>query len=100
MNQRLVEEFRHAIGPDAVLTEPVQLVTYECDALPHLRSMRLEGDKEATIAPPKYTTGQLVSAWLPYLMLVLFVLVWGEPRFKPTINAIGDMARLRGSPTR
>jgi len=53
--------------------------------------MRLEGDKEATIAPPKYTTGQLVSAWLPYLMLVLFVLVWGEPRFKPTINAIGDM---------
>ena len=53
--------------------------------------MRLEGDKPATIAPPKHALGELVMAWLPYLMLVLFVLVWGEPRFKPTINAIGDM---------
>ena len=39
MKQALVEQFRQAIGPDAVLTDPVQLVTYECDALPHLRSM-------------------------------------------------------------
>src|SRR5678816_1602229 len=39
MDQRLVDEFRRAVGPEAVLTEPVQLVTYECDALPHLRSM-------------------------------------------------------------
>ena len=46
--------------------------------------MRLEGDKPATIAPPKHSMGELVMAWLPYLMLVLFVLVWGEPRFKPT----------------
>jgi lactate permease len=53
--------------------------------------MRLDGDKEVTTAQPKYTTGELFSAWLPYGMLVLFVLVWGEPRFKPTINAIGDM---------
>jgi lactate permease len=53
--------------------------------------MRLDGDKEVTTAQPKYTMGELVSAWLPYGMLVLFVLVWGEPRFKPTINALGDM---------
>src|SRR5262245_16742110 len=39
MDQRLVDEFKRAIGPDGVLTEPVQLVTYECDALPHLRSL-------------------------------------------------------------
>jgi len=39
MDQRLVDEFRRAVGPEAVLTEPVQLVTYECDALPHLRSV-------------------------------------------------------------
>src|SRR5688572_3210387 len=53
--------------------------------------MRLEGDQPATIAPPKHSMGELFMAWLPYLMLVLFVLVWGEPRFKPTINALGDM---------
>jgi glycolate oxidase len=39
MNQRLVDQFRQAIGHEAVLTEPVQLVTYECDALPHLRNV-------------------------------------------------------------
>jgi glycolate oxidase len=39
MDQRIVALFREAIGPEGVLTEPVQLVTYECDALPHLRSL-------------------------------------------------------------
>jgi len=37
MNDRLLEQFRQISGPDGVLTEPVQLLTYECDALPHLR---------------------------------------------------------------
>jgi glycolate oxidase len=39
MDQRLVDQFRRAIGAEAVLTEPVQLLTYECDALPHLRCL-------------------------------------------------------------
>jgi glycolate oxidase len=33
----LADQFRALLGPEAVLTEPVQLMTYECDALPHLR---------------------------------------------------------------
>ncbi|HET9363052.1 MAG TPA: FAD-binding protein, partial [Vicinamibacterales bacterium] len=37
MDDRLLDEFRRIVGRDAVLTEPVQLLTYECDALPHLR---------------------------------------------------------------
>jgi glycolate oxidase len=37
MDKRLVEEFAQICGPAAVLHEPVQLLTYECDALPHLR---------------------------------------------------------------
>jgi glycolate oxidase len=37
MDDRLAEEFRRICGPDAVLREPLQLLTYECDALPHLR---------------------------------------------------------------
>ena len=39
MDHRVVEQFKDAVGPEAVLSEPVQLVTYECDALPHLRSV-------------------------------------------------------------
>ena len=37
MDDRLVREFERIAGPDAVLHEPIQLLTYECDALPHLR---------------------------------------------------------------
>src|ERR1700752_1011842 len=39
MDHRIVKQFKDAVGPEAVLAEPVQLVTYECDALPHLRSV-------------------------------------------------------------
>ena len=37
MDPRLVDEFRRICGEAAVLTEPVQLLTYECDALPAMR---------------------------------------------------------------
>jgi glycolate oxidase len=37
MNETLVAEFRRICGAAAVLHEPLQLLTYECDALPHLR---------------------------------------------------------------
>jgi glycolate oxidase len=37
MDRRLVDEFGRIVGADGLLTEPVQLMTYECDALPHLR---------------------------------------------------------------
>jgi glycolate oxidase len=37
MDERLAGEFKRICGADAVLREPLQLLTYECDALPHLR---------------------------------------------------------------
>src|SRR5215212_9501825 len=37
MDPRLVAEFRSICGEAAVLHDAVQLMTYECDALPHLR---------------------------------------------------------------
>ena len=37
MDQRLLDEFARICGAGAVLHEPLQLMTYECDALPHLR---------------------------------------------------------------
>jgi glycolate oxidase len=39
MDQRLLEEFARICGAGAVLHEPLQLMTYECDALPHLRRL-------------------------------------------------------------
>src|SRR6188768_2554198 len=37
MNDAIVAELRDICGDAAVLDEPLQLLTYECDALPHLR---------------------------------------------------------------
>src|SRR3954463_7872339 len=37
MTDELIAEFRRVCGAQAVLSEPLQLLTYECDALPHLR---------------------------------------------------------------
>jgi lactate permease len=48
--------------------------------------MRLEGDKEATIAPKRHSGGDLFMAWLPYLLLVVFVLTWGEAAIKARID--------------
>ena len=51
--------------------------------------MRLEGDKPASAAVQTHPFPQILSAWSPYLLLVVFVLLWGEPAFgvKPALNA-------------
>jgi glycolate oxidase len=38
MTEALLAEFRAICGNEAVLHDPLQLLTYECDALPHLRA--------------------------------------------------------------
>ena len=40
---------------------------------------RLEGDVEATSERHTHTTGEVVAAWSPYILLVAFVLVWRYP---------------------
>ncbi len=52
--------------------------------------MRLEGDKPATVSASRHSAGELLLAWLPYLALVVFVLLWGEAQIKPIINQLGD----------
>jgi lactate permease len=48
--------------------------------------LRLEGDKPATVAVKRHTAGELFLAWLPYVWLVVFVLLWGEPSVKLAID--------------
>ena len=43
---------------------------------------RLEGDKPATLATHGHSAGQVLAAWLPYMLLVIFVLTWGEVAVK------------------
>jgi lactate permease len=48
--------------------------------------MRLEGETAPTTAPARYSGGEIFWAWSPYLLLVVFVLVWGEADIKAAID--------------
>ena len=37
--------------------------------------------------PPRHSTGQVLSAWFPYAMLVICVLLWGHPAVKSLLAA-------------
>jgi len=52
--------------------------------------MRLEGDTPVTVAARTHSGGEIFVAWLPYLFLVVFVLVWGEPDVKAAMNRWTD----------
>src|SRR5436305_398925 len=52
--------------------------------------VRLDGDQPVTIAMKKHSAGEMVLAWSPYLLLVVFVLLWGDATVKPKINHFGD----------
>src|SRR5690349_20535759 len=48
--------------------------------------LRLEGDQPVSIAMSRHSAGEIFMAWVPYLLLVVFVLAWGEPSIKGAID--------------
>ena len=52
--------------------------------------MRLEGDTPATLAATRHSAGEMFAAWIPYMLLVVFVLIWGEADVKLAINRFTD----------
>jgi len=53
-------------------------------------TMRLEGDQPVTAAPKQHAPAELLMAWMPYLLLVVFVLAWGEPSIKASLDRFTD----------
>jgi lactate permease len=51
------------------------------------RIMRLDSDTPITARLKTHSVGEIFTAWLPYLLLVVFVLAWGEPAIKNAIDA-------------
>ncbi|MBC7826619.1 MAG: lactate permease LctP family transporter [Chitinophagaceae bacterium] len=41
------------------------------------------------IAKNKYTTGQIIRAWSPFILLTVMVIAWGMPPIKELFNAVG-----------
>jgi lactate permease len=52
--------------------------------------MRLESDSPATVALTRHAPREVILAWLPYLLLVVFVLTWGEPSMKAALDRFSD----------
>jgi L-lactate transport len=48
--------------------------------------MRLEGDHPVTATLTQHTASEIFTAWLPYLLLVVAVLLAGEPTIKAAID--------------
>jgi lactate permease len=51
------------------------------------RIMRLETDQPVTATLRTHSAGEVFTAWLPYLLLVLFVLAVGAPTIKNAVDA-------------
>ncbi len=52
--------------------------------------LRLEGDKPITVDMKRHSGGEIVMAWAPYLLLVVFVLLWGNADIKLALNRWTD----------
>ena len=61
--------------------------------------MRLEGDQPVTLTMSRHTPGQIFMAWVPYLLLVVVVLLWGEASIKARINHVADALIPASLPT-
>ena len=59
--------------------------------------MRLEGDRPVIVAARPHSAGEVFSAWLPYLLLVVFVLVWGDADVKAAIEPVDERPAAVGS---
>ena len=49
---------------------------------------RLEDDVEVTSVHHTHTTWELLSAWSPYILLVVFVLLWRYPPIQAALNTV------------
>ncbi|HEV8396763.1 MAG TPA: lactate permease LctP family transporter [Vicinamibacterales bacterium] len=52
--------------------------------------LRLPDDKPITAAPVQHGAAEVFMAWMPYLLLVIFVLLWGEPSVKAALDRFSD----------
>jgi lactate permease len=53
-------------------------------------TLRLEGETAPTVAARRHTGGEIFMAWVPYLLLVVFVLFFGEPSIKAAVDRWTD----------
>jgi lactate permease len=51
-------------------------------------NFELEGDHTSHVAPKQHRAGEVILAWAPYGLLVVCVLLWGNPGVKTALNSV------------
>ena len=71
---------------------------FALDHAPHAAEAAAGGSvtNASHAAHKRHTTGELIAAWGPYLVLVLLVLVWGYPPVQRELNATNLMIKWPG----
>jgi L-lactate permease len=59
-------------------------------------TFHLEGESSAAPVLKKHSGSELFWAWMPYLLLVVFVLVWGQEGVKATLNSFTKLIEWPG----
>jgi lactate permease len=54
------------------------------------------GNSSSTVPVHSYTGGQIAKAWMPFVILSVFVLLWGVPPIKKLLNTYTTPAFARG----
>ncbi len=57
---------------------------------------RLQGDVPVRETPHQHTRGEIVHAWTPYILLVIFVLLWGYKPFKAELDKVSTQFTVPG----
>ena len=53
---------------------------------------RFKGESQLTIETElKYSTGQIIKAWSPYIIMTLLIIAWGLQPVKDVLNSIGQV---------
>ncbi len=52
--------------------------------------LRLDDDLPVAMIPRRHSAAELLAAWLPYMLLVAFVVTWGKPEVKMALNRWTD----------
>ncbi len=79
------------VGPQ--LTDIISSLAAMCSLIVLLRFWEpgdgfvLEGNSAARVTPRRYGFGEVMLAWTPYFLLVVFVLLWGQDSVRRFLNA-------------
>ncbi len=51
-------------------------------------------DEPPPAAPPRHTRRQMIAAWVPWLLLTVFVFLWGLPQIKGPLNVTSPVLEI------